>query len=136
QDRSVLLSWDRNSEPDLTGLPYQIWRKGPNEKDFTIRAVATQPSGKRGAVLDDTTRSAGGDYIYHLVAVRTGATGDSNSTAASAPTKDVKVTVAAPPPGSAPPATQPPPSGPAAAPPALRTSSGTSNLSRISTSPP
>ena len=137
KDRSVSVSWDRNTvTPDMQG--YYIYRQSPGQKDFTAMGQTAQPtSGTRITLAPDTTpQSAGGNYTYAVEARRNGATGDNKSVSPSDKSKSVAtVAVPNPPPGTVTTVPPPPaPSGNVAPPPVLKsTTSGVS--SNISSSP-
>ena len=77
KDRKVTLVWDRNGEADL--YFYDVGRKGPGEKGFTIIVKETQPPPNvKPTFQEDKPPTAAGEYQYQVTAVRYGQSGDSN----------------------------------------------------------
>jgi hypothetical protein len=76
-DRSVSLSWSRNTEGDM--LYYAAFRRDPGGTKFFQVGKITQPTSGAKVTFADTTTSGfgGGDYAYQVVAVRKGATAGS-----------------------------------------------------------
>ena len=125
KDRKVTLVWDRNGEADL--YFYDVGRKGPGEKGFTIIVKETQPPPNvKPTFQEDKPPTAAGDYQYQVTAVRYGQSGDSNPAflLRSAPAGPVTVKLGPGSPGHTTPPTQPPPAGLATGPPVLKFSGG------------
>ncbi|HEX3621989.1 MAG TPA: hypothetical protein VHT97_06720, partial [Acidimicrobiales bacterium] len=101
--RTVQLSWSRNTEPDM--LYYAVFRKDPAGTKFLQvgSKVVQPPSGKSVLFTDTTTTFNGGDFTYQVVAVRKGATADtekssdpSTAATASVPPPPTSTTVTVP----------------------------------------
>ncbi len=99
-DRSVTVSWSRNSEPDLVG--YQVQRRGPGSAGFQPvgSAVAQPPDGSKVQWTDTTVGPTGGQFEYLVVAVRPDGDGAITDRATSAST-GAGVMVPGPPGGTA-----------------------------------
>jgi len=103
-DRSVTLTWSRNTEPDM--LRYTVSRKAPGAGGFSPLTTVTQPASGNSVSFTDATTSGfdGGAFAYQVVAVRKAAGGTVPSEASSTGTATVPAppttTTAAPPPGS------------------------------------
>jgi hypothetical protein len=102
-DRTVALSWSRNTEGDM--LYYAVFRSDPGSTKFNkIGENVKQPtSGGKVTFTDTTTTFAGGDFTYRVAAVRKGVgTAEVSTTSrqatASVPTPPTTTSVA--PPGS------------------------------------
>lgn len=111
-DRTVTVSWARNTEPDLVG--YQVQRR-TGSSDFQPGPRVDQADGSRVQWIDSSTVQAAGavDYQYRVVAVRPDGDGEVSVRAISISTP-AKATVPAPPPGA--PGSPGAPGGPGAAP--------------------
>jgi len=85
-DRSVTVTWSRNSEPDLVG--YQIKRRVPGSSGFQPvgSAVAQPPDGSTVQWTDTTVGPTGGQFEYLVVAVRPDGDGAITDRATSAST--------------------------------------------------
>jgi len=95
-DRSVVVSWARNTEPDL--LYYALFRKDPGG-EFRRLGNDIEPSESERRTFADTSVAGtnGGDFVYRVFAVRNGASGDSTTTKISPASGDKATTVVAPP---------------------------------------
>jgi len=131
KSRVVTLGWDRNGEADLTG--YDVFRQAPGEKppkDPIVRVL--QPDdGTRVTFIDDGAPAPGGEYIYAVLALRPGETGDIKTSHLYSPNPAVvKVTLPPGTPQSTTPPTQPGAKGGPSGPPTIK---GTgSNAPRLS----
>jgi hypothetical protein len=99
-DRSVTLTWSRNTEPDM--VQYLVSRKAPGGSFSRLGTVPQPASGPSVSFIDTTTSSFdGGDFAYYVQAVRKGASPSdpSSSSTATVPAPPT-TTTAAPPPGS------------------------------------
>jgi hypothetical protein len=134
KNRVVTVGWDRNTEPDMQR--YDVYRQGPGEKPPTSALVQVEqpPSGTRVAFDDDTAPAAGGDYIYTLFAVRTGATGDAKTSVVASNPVSVKATLPPGTPPASPPVTQPGPSGTPTGPPVIKSTMG--SIPKLSSASP
>ena len=96
-ERTVELSWSRNTEADM--LYYAVFRKDPgSSKLFEVGRVDQPRTGTKVPFTDRTTADlAGGDVAYQVVAVRMGATGTDDSEIPSDPSGSATATVPAPP---------------------------------------
>ena len=94
-DRNVVLSWQRNSEPDI--LYYRVSRKDGGGNFSHLGDVRQPASGRPGFTDTTTSRTPGGDFAYRVVAVRKGASGDDTTTLTSRASGEKSVTVAPPP---------------------------------------
>lgn len=85
-DRSVTVSWSRNSEPDLVG--YQVQRRGPGGSAFLpVGSAVSQPAdGSTVQWTDTSTAPTGGQFEYLIVAVRPDGDGQVSDRATSAST--------------------------------------------------
>ncbi|MFN2608241.1 MAG: hypothetical protein ABR511_10195 [Acidimicrobiales bacterium] len=74
-DRTVTVSWSRNTEPDLVG--YQVQRRPVGGSSFTAvsGAIAQPASGTTLSYTDQSTAAAGGTFEYVVLAVRPDASG-------------------------------------------------------------
>lgn len=92
EDRSVSLSWTRNTEPDM--LYYAVFRSDPGSTRYVqVGKNVTQPSsGSKVTFTDTTTTFDGGDYTYSVVAVRSGVSGELKT-----PSKQMTASVPPPP---------------------------------------
>ncbi len=83
-DRSVTVSWSRNTEADLVG--YQVQRRGPGSSAFQPlgSAIVQPPDGSRVQWTDTTTAPTGGSFAYLVVAVRPDGNGEVSDRAVSA----------------------------------------------------
>jgi hypothetical protein len=92
-DRTVALSWSRNTEGDL--LYYAVFRADPGSTKFNkIGENVKQPtSGSKVTFTDTTTTFAGGDYTYRVAAVRKGV----GTAEVSSTSKQAAASVPAPP---------------------------------------
>ncbi len=94
-DRNVVLSWQRNAEPDI--LYYRVSRKDGSGSFTHLGDVRHPASGRPGFTDTTTSRTPGGEFAYRVVAVRKGASGDDTTTLTSRASDERSVTVAPPP---------------------------------------
>ncbi len=94
-DRNVVLSWQRNPEPDI--LYYRVSRKDGGGSFSHLGDVRHPASGRPGFTDTTTSRTPGGEFAYRVVAVRKGASGDDSTTLTSGASGEKSVTVAPPP---------------------------------------
>jgi len=96
-DRSVIVSWARNGEPDM--LYYALFRKDPGGEFRRVGGNVTHPASGRPTFTDTSVSGTnGGDFAYKVFAVRNGPSGDADGpTKVSRASAERSVTVAAPP---------------------------------------
>ena len=98
-DRSVVVSWARNGEPDLKH--YGLFRKDPGGEFRRIGGDIEQPDSGRPTFTDATVATTGGgDFVYRVFAVRNGPSGDESTDKISRGSSDRTITVVAPPPST------------------------------------
>ncbi|HUQ64265.1 MAG TPA: hypothetical protein VM121_10970 [Acidimicrobiales bacterium] len=119
-DRTVRVTWARNSEPDM--IAYRVQRKDPGSSTFRdVGGAVPQPaSGSAVSIADPATAQGAGTFVYQVQAIRVGRSGNA-STAVGSGFSSSEVLIA-------PPAGAPPPPGAAATPPA-ENAAPTPNLS-------
>jgi hypothetical protein len=97
ENRSVIVSWARNAEPDM--LYYALFRKDPGGADFRRLGNDIKQPGSGRPTFTDTSAAGtnGGDFVYKVVAVRNGFSGDAETTKLSKASGERTATVAPPP---------------------------------------
>jgi hypothetical protein len=91
-DRTVVVSWARNGEPDLQH--YALFRKDPGGEFRRVGSEIAQPDSGRPTFTDTSVAAtAGGDFVYRVFAVRNGASGDETTTKISRGSADRATTV-------------------------------------------
>jgi len=95
-DRTVNVSWARNSEPDL--LYYALFRKDPGGDFRRLGNDIKQPASGRPSFTDTSAAGTnGGDFVYKVFAVRKGFSGDDKTSKISKASAERTTTVAPPP---------------------------------------
>ena len=101
-ERSVVVSWARNPEPDI--LYYALFRKDPGGDFRRLGSDIKQPSSGRPTFTDTSAAATnGGDFVYKVFAVRPGFSGDDSTTKISSASTERTTTVAPPPTTTTPP---------------------------------
>lgn len=94
EDRSVTVSWDRNTEADILG--YRIFRRDPGSDTFfqvgPRIGMDHRTCGARCEFADAGTVAVGGDYAYQVLAFRGGPT----EPVPSSPSQTATINVPAP----------------------------------------
>ncbi len=94
-DRSVVVSWARNSEPDVRH--YGLFRKDPGGEFRRVGGDIAQTESGRPTFTDTSVAGTnGGDFVYRVFAVRNGLSGDDTTDKISKPSGDRTATVVPP----------------------------------------
>ncbi|HEX7277914.1 MAG TPA: hypothetical protein VF244_11110 [Acidimicrobiales bacterium] len=94
-DRSVIVSWARNPEPDIRY--YALFRKDPGGDFRRLGSDIKQPASGRATFTDTSAAGTGGSFVYKVFAVRNGASGDNKTDKISKASAERTTTVAPPP---------------------------------------
>ncbi|MEA2716413.1 MAG: hypothetical protein QOI99_730, partial [Actinomycetota bacterium] len=105
-DRSVVVSWARNGEPDIQH--YALFRKDPGGDFRRLGGDIEQPDSGRPTFTDTgVAGTGGGDFTYRVFAVRNGFSGDTSTNRISKASADRATTVPPPPVTTVAPGTDP-----------------------------